>query len=118
MAQRIAFKVSREDKLSITALTHDMVRGSQGINARFAWICEDKMQNLATDQQIATFAKLYKLGWDIIRVVTSRAQDKVAFGVALDNCVAWVKPDGVLERSPLGRKGATLSGDWADEVSA
>ncbi len=114
MATRIPFPINRADQLSITAMVHDMVSGSQGLNVRFAGICEDKMQYQATDEQIATFAKLYKLGWHISRVVTNRKTDKVAFGVVLDGCAAWVKPDGVLDRAPVGRKCAVLDADWAD----
>lgn len=116
MAQRIPFPISREDKLSITAMVHDMVDGSQGHNARFAGICEDKMSYSATDEQIATFAKLYKLGWYIGKVVTHRVTGKVAFAVSAVGCAAWVTPDGSLDRAPVGRKTAYLDNNWAENT--
>jgi hypothetical protein len=116
MAQRIPFPISRADQLSITALSHDMIEGSQGRNARFAQICEYKLMYAATDAQITTFAKLYKLGWYIGKVVTHKTNEKVAFAVYAPGCSAWVTPDGVLERAPVGRKVAYLDHNWAEEM--
>lgn len=107
-ADILSAQISDTEKMELM-ITH-MCRGDM----RFILTFLNKFQAHATDAQRATFIKLYNTGWHLQKIVWHRTEPKIAFGVYLDGCAAWVAPDGKLERAPVGRRTAYLDKNWVE----
>jgi hypothetical protein len=68
-----------------------------------------------TDKQIETLTKAAKFGWKANKIVWNTTAGKVAISLYANECVAWVHPDGTLDRAKVGVKTAYLSNDWTQD---
>lgn len=83
-------------------------------NESFVQLFVVKMIICGTPQQKAMLIKLFNMGWILRKIVWNERDQKIAFSVYLDDCAAWVTPDGKLERAAVGKRTAYLDRNWTD----
>lgn len=67
--------------------------------------------------QVAALTKCLKFKWKLSKVLYPRDGRKMcAIAMYADGTAAWMKPDGSIERAPVGKKTAYLKDkDWLEQ---
>lgn len=110
-AQTLALQISEGEKVELI-VTRMVPPGPQNMGFIIAFC--NHFNRFATGAQRTTFIKLHDMGWNLGKFVWDEAAKKMAFSVRADGTAAWVGPDGVLERSAVGKKTAYLGKNWKE----
>ena len=113
--ETLKLQISEGEKVELL-VAHMMPVPGNSANYRYIASFCNHFNRFATGPQRTTFIKLHDMGWTRGKIVWNETEKKFAFSVHADGTAAWVGPDGVLERAPVGKKTAYLDRNWKSVV--